>query len=111
MTSLVNMAKTTAEIKEEEKPYERTADKYPWGLELHLGTEELTKLGMTTLPPLGSQLNLIATVDVERLSESDDAESGVNRSVTLQITDMSLSSENAGSAGIDPDKYFGGADV
>jgi hypothetical protein len=89
--SLVNMAKTPEEIeKEKGEGVEWQPDKYPWGLELRLGTEELKKLGITEMPPLGSQVQITAVADIERLSEHKDAENGEDQSMTLQITDIAL---------------------
>lgn len=69
--------------------------KYPYGLELRLDNESLTKLGITTLPKVGMKLRLEAKVFVESVSEEERADGKPNRHVGLQITDMALG-ENPG---------------
>lgn len=64
---------------------------YPWGLELRLEKDALTKLGLAdALPDAGATLMLHAKVSVTNVSESDSADGGKNCSLTLQITDLGL---------------------
>ena len=73
---------------------ESIAPDYPWGLVIHLGADELTKLGIKEMPEAGCCMMLMATVQVTQvrvtaaagMKPSEDAE----RSVDLQITDMML---------------------
>ena len=70
------------------------APDFPWGLCIHLGADELNKLGMKEMPEAGKTMMLMATVQVTRVQvtaaagvkPADDQE----RSVDLQITDMML---------------------
>ena len=73
---------------------ESTAPDFPWGLVLHLGADELNKLGIKELPEAGCCMMLMATVQVTQvrvtaaagIKPGDDPE----RSVDLQITDMMI---------------------
>jgi hypothetical protein len=87
--SLINMAKTPEQLKEESEPFKHEPDKYPWGLELHLGKDELEKLGITDLPPVGTEFSVVAASVVERVSASSTGE-GEHKSMTLQITELAL---------------------
>lgn len=69
---------------------------YPWGLAINLDEEALDKLGIE-LPKVGSEMTLIARVDVTAVS-SNESESGKSRSASLQITEMCLES-GGGDAG------------
>lgn len=96
MSSMTNMALTKTERKtstdmavESEKP------KYPFGLEVRLDDETLSKLGVEELPKVGMKLILEARVVVESVSEAERTNRKPQRHVGLQITDMSLS-ENPG---------------
>lgn len=64
-------------------------EKYPWGLRLNLGDEELKKLGIKELPKVGQSLTLTATVKVVGV-RSNESQEGENRNVELQITDCAL---------------------
>lgn len=88
---LINMKET-----DEDGPqptYEQDADSYPCGLCLTLDDDDLKKLGIETLPPLGSILSLEAKVKVTRLAD-DSGFYGRIRNLGLQITDMNLSSSD-----------------
>lgn len=67
--------------------------KYPYGLELHLNSESLKKLGIgpDQFPKIGSELMLHATVKVEGMGVSESANNkGPDSHMTLQITAMEL---------------------
>lgn len=74
-------------------PIEAMAPDYPYGLCLHLGKQEIRKLGLTTLPAVGEEMEIHARVKVTMVSESASMERGreeAQRSATLQITDMTI---------------------
>jgi len=89
---LVDMKRTPEEIKAQEKAYAEgpggSDDQYPWSMKMTLGKEELAKLGITTLPEVGSEFHLegIATVVGVRQSQGENDED--SRSVDLQITQL-----------------------
>ncbi len=93
---MVNMKidpKTRQEKSAEPVPIDRQI--YPYDLLLTLDTEALEKLNLGSLPKVGKTLELYAKVDVTAVSEHE-SESGSNRSVSLQITDLGLYPEGSG---------------
>lgn len=95
MSKLVSMKSSPAERKARSEPTSIASDApiYPWGLSINLDTESLEKLGVEELPEVGDERLVIAKVKVTSVSSSD-SESGANRNVGLQITEMCL--EDAG---------------
>lgn len=94
MAKLTSMAVTAAERKEKEKTWNKPCssmdgDKYPYGLSVSLENESLEKLGLKNLPKAGTIMTLTAQVKV-RSVEDRDSEEGSRRSMSLQITSMSL---------------------
>lgn len=67
---------------------------YPWGLRLHLGEDELEKLGLSALPDVGTALHVTAVAEVVSASESRSrngrGRERKERSVELQITKMDV---------------------
>jgi hypothetical protein len=66
---------------------------YPYGLKINLDPASVAKLGIAKLPEIGQVLLLTARVEVCARSEckDDDDESSVDRTLSIQITDMGLS--------------------
>lgn len=64
---------------------------YPWGLQLHLESEAIKKLGFDNLPEAGATLNLQAKVEVTSVSVNETNDGEKRKSMSLQITDMGLS--------------------
>lgn len=52
------------------------SDQYPWGLRVTLTQDELDKLGIKTLPAVGSKLKLVAEVEVVSREESQSQSQG-----------------------------------
>lgn len=69
------------------------APAYPWGLRLELNDESMKKLGLQKLPKVGDKMKLEAIVSVDRVSQVDTKEGGKREDMSLQITDMELSSD------------------
>lgn len=65
-------------------------EEYPYGLRIRLGNEELTKLGITTLPAVGAEMKLVASVRVISTGQNEYQDGDVNRHVELQIEQMAL---------------------
>lgn len=65
-------------------------DKYPYGLRISLGHEELKKLGITSLPTVGAKMCIDADVSVIAVRSEEEAEGGVENHVELQITSMTF---------------------
>jgi len=92
---LVSMKKTAAEKKEEKMDMAPATasprEEYSYGLRLDLNEEVLDKLGLDELPDVGDTLALDVKGTVESVSQRTDASDKTkHRSLTLQITDMSL---------------------
>lgn len=68
-------------------------EEYPCGLKLHLSEEDLKKLGIKDLPDVGKKMKLVAMVEICDISKNESKLYGENRSMGLQITDMSLGAE------------------
>lgn len=64
-------------------------EKYPWGLRINLGDEELKKLGLKELPKVGQEVPLMAMVKVIGV-RSNESQEGENRNLELQITDCGM---------------------
>lgn len=92
---LISMRLTEDEAREESgatvsSPSAEDLPKYPYGLCLDLCDEALQKLGIAEMPPIGSVMQVMATVEVSRVSQYENQE-GKDASLSLQITDMALS--------------------
>lgn len=68
---------------------EGSQEKYPWGLRINLGDEELKKLGINELPKVGEKLPLMAMVSVVGV-RSNESQNGETRNVELQITECAM---------------------
>lgn len=93
--ALINMKQ---QPKREEMPGVIEADepRYPYGLCISLGKEELEKLGITALPKVGGEMMITAKAVVKSTSAYDTQGEGTDMRVELQITDMDLGqTENA----------------
>lgn len=88
--SMVSMKMSKADVKAEQAPMEATLPEYPWGLCLHLDSDQMEKLGMD-MPKVGDVLEICAKVRVTRTEESAaEGSPKEHRSVNLQITDMEI---------------------
>lgn len=95
---MVSMKRTAAENKAmRETAMPDPGPGYPYGLCLQLGADELKKLGVETLPEVGQVFEITAYAKVTRVSSSA-SESYKDKSIELQITDMSLEDEGAPTA-------------
>lgn len=68
---------------------EPAREAYPYGLALSLDEDAIKKLKLGELPAVGEELLLMARVSVRSVSEHESTE-GSHRSLSLQITAMSL---------------------
>lgn len=87
-TKLVEMKYTKAEAKAEATKYDSIAGQpeYPWGLQIRLEDEELTKLGIKSLPDVGGEFHLTIVAEVQSATETKMASGKTDRCVCLQIT-------------------------
>lgn len=94
--NLTNMAMSADEAKEYGGPCVVAGDApegplYPYGLSLCLNDESLAKLGIDTLPAVGTELLIMAKVRVTGTRSSERQGGEKSNDVDLQITDMALS--------------------
>src|SRR6185369_7597591 len=87
---MVNMKMSAEEAKEYTQPTPGDAPEYPWGLCISLDEDSIAKLGITSLPAVGSQMQVQALVTVSSTSENNTQSGEKERRVELQITDMEL---------------------
>ena len=85
---LVSMKLSPKEAKAELMPSTKEGPRYPWGLQLNLDDEILTKLGISKLPEVGETYPLSAKCEVTSVSASDTQGGGMRRSLSLQITEL-----------------------
>lgn len=89
--NLKNMKMSAAETKSMIEPMpSKDTPRYPYGLNIHLEGEAMEKLGLENLPKVGTQMMLMALVNVESVSERDSQDGGKKQSMSIQITDMAL---------------------
>lgn len=87
--SLVNM-KMSAEESKEYSGAEMESPEYPYGLTIDLDDDSLAKLGITSLPKVGSEMMITAKCVVKGVSSNQYQGSDEESRVCLQITDMEI---------------------
>lgn len=88
---MISMKLTPDEAKEEAGYAEPQPPAYPWGLSISLDSDSLSKLGITDMPAVGGVMYLQARCEVCSTSQYENQD-GKDQTLSLQITDMSLSS-------------------
>lgn len=63
---------------------------YPYGLCISLEEDQIKALEMVGTPAVGEVMMVMAMATVKSVSVHENEESGVKRSVSLQITDMNM---------------------
>jgi hypothetical protein len=75
-------------------PVESDRPAYPWGLEVRLDEDALSKLKIDELPDVDAKVSLVAKAIVTAVASHQDAGAdGPRRNVTLQITDLAFVSD------------------
>lgn len=90
---MVDLKLTADEAKHEYGPVSSDADdapKYPYGTTLYLNEDVMKKLGMETLPAVGSEMTLTAKVKVVGVSQRERFGGEKCSNIDLQMTDMEL---------------------
>lgn len=72
------------------------APQYPYGLKIRLEKEQLDKLGIKELPEVDSEAVLMANCVVVRVSKDESQNGYESTCCELQITEMSLMTEESG---------------
>jgi hypothetical protein len=108
--ALVSMKMSREEAQEVSQPEMKDAPEYPYGLCIDLDDDALEKLGITTLPKVGSEMLINAKVVVKSVSSYDTQGGESEARASLQITDMEIAStqteRNNGAATL----LYGGSD-
>lgn len=86
---MINMQKP-AEREEMPGEYELDEPRYPYGLCITLGKDELEKLGITALPKVGTEMNIMAKAYVKMTRAYETQGEGEDMGIELQITDMEI---------------------
>lgn len=89
---MISMKMTPAEANEE-AGVTPEVPAYPYGLTINLEEEQLAKLGITSLPPVGTVFYLKARTEVTSTSQYQN-QTGTDMCLCLQITDMELDSSS-----------------
>lgn len=97
MGKMVSLEVTAAERKAREQEWKKDSPvpEYEYGLKLRLENLSLKKLGMGTLPKVGTTMRATIEVEVVSVSEHDSTSGRKNRCVELQVTKMALGNEPA----------------
>lgn len=97
MEKMIDMAFTKDEISEEKRKYSANPDPsvptYPWGLAIRLEQSELDKLGLKTLPQVGSEVHMIAVGKVTGINSNDRSGDKPETCVAIQITMLEVAPE------------------
>lgn len=88
--AMVDMTMSAEEAKEQTAPDTSDAPKYPWGLRISLDDDSIEKLGLTTLPAVGSKMTMTCAVEVCSTGAYQDQSGESETSMSLQITAMEL---------------------
>lgn len=65
--------------------------RYPYGLNIRLENDSIEKLDIEEMPEVGEVVMIMAHAKVESVSMNEQADGKKYKSISLQITDMSLS--------------------
>lgn len=104
MTKLVDMKYTAKEKAERNKgmdaaPAEKyTGPDYPYGLNLTLEHDHLKKLGIGTMPKVGSYVNITARALVTSVRQSESTKGKPNRCVEMQLQKIGVGDDGPSSA-------------
>lgn len=94
-TQMVDMASTSAEIKEEKAEVASGSDipRYPWGLQIRLEKPDLDKLGMDKLPSVGDEFHIVAVGRVTSVSQEYRDSTDESKCVSIQLVMMQVMNE------------------
>lgn len=103
MAEMTHMARSKKERKEMTKPSSIEGDKYPYGLRVDLGHEEMQKLGMDSMPKVGDKVHLESHAHVVSASEHhNEGDDEPHRRVSLELRHMAVSPHKAEGMIADP---------
>lgn len=88
--AMISMKMSSEERSEYENGYKMEEPEYPYGLCIDLDDDSMEKLGITTLPEIGTEMTITAKVVVKSVSSSQYEGSDKESRMSLQITDMEI---------------------
>jgi hypothetical protein len=89
---MIDMKSSPEEMAEQATIGEAEQNPYPYGLQIRLNDDDLAKLGITSLPAVGSKISFSAMANVCSTSAYSDKEGEAETSMSLQITGMEITS-------------------
>jgi hypothetical protein len=89
---MIDMSYEEKELKDFSVPQNNTP-KYPHGLKISLGKEELKKLNLSGTPEVGKKYKMEATVEVVEVSAENEGGDQKSYRVELQIKEMEFKKE------------------
>lgn len=92
MPDLVDMKRSASDMESDTACAPGKPDPYPYGLCLNVDKDELDKLGITSLPEVGEEYQVMAVAKVTRVNASAAEGQDDQMGVSLQITSMALES-------------------
>lgn len=104
MASLINMENTAQEAQAQVNPTAADGPKYPWGLCITLNDDSLEKLGVKTMPAVGTEVTIVAKAQVTGTNERQSENGESYSSMDLQITDLQID-------GLDADLFGRAAEI
>ncbi|MDY7579361.1 hypothetical protein RGU70_13665 [Herbaspirillum sp. RTI4] len=92
--AMIDMKMSAEEAKEQTAPSEssESESQYPYGLRVSLDDDALEKLGLTSLPAVGSKISFNAVAEVCGTSSYAQDGGEAETSLSLQITGMEVTS-------------------
>lgn len=112
--AMTDMKRTKADKKAREKRYDNMSvggggDDYHHGLNVSLGHEELSKLGINKMPTVGDKLHLHAHAHVKSVSEDHRDGGKKERRVELELRKMQIKKKGGRKEGMVADPAADGA--
>jgi hypothetical protein len=90
--AMVDMKMSKKEAKAEVEPSQDGLPAYPWGLSLHLGDDEIQKLGAADLEA-GDEVTITCKAKVTGCSSNENLLGESHNSMDLQITAMEIAGD------------------
>ena len=94
MMDMARSERDLGEMPDAPMPASKLMDRYPCGLTLSLGDDELEKLDLDKNPQVGDMIHLFAMARVVSCSQHEKGDGSKCCNVTLQITHLGLEDED-----------------
>lgn len=87
---MIDMSMSAEEAKEQYGNDTKDAPKYPYGLRISLNDDDLAKLGITSLPAVGTKMVITCQTEVCSTGVYEDQSKEKEASMSLQIQAMEI---------------------